>query len=144
VNVRALAHLLLGTCFGAAVCLSGAADFDAMTRMFLFKEGNLLGVAIVTSAVSAVGLWLLRRTGRRSVVGGRCRWTPRRVQRGTVLGSMLFGVGWGLSGTCPGTALVQVGQGHVVALFTLGGIVVGNALYDPLVRALRWPRSTCE
>jgi hypothetical protein len=115
-----------------------------MTRMFLFKEGNLLGVALVTSAVSAVGLWLLRRTGRRSVVGGRCRWTPRRVQRGTVLGSMLFGVGWGLSGTCPGTALVQVGQGHVVALFTLGGIVVGNALYDPLVRALRWPRSTCE
>jgi uncharacterized membrane protein YedE/YeeE len=43
---------------------------------------------------------------------------------------LLFGVGWGLSGSCPGTALVQLGSGHAVAAFTIAGIVLGNWLFE--------------
>ena len=44
-------------------------------------------------------------------------------------GALLFGVGWALSGTCPGTALAQIGEGRLVGLYTASGILLGTALY---------------
>jgi uncharacterized membrane protein YedE/YeeE len=52
------------------------------------------------------------------------------VHRGNVFGGLLFGLGWGLSGSCPGTALVQLGSGQVIAAFTIAGIVLGNWLFE--------------
>jgi uncharacterized membrane protein YedE/YeeE len=56
----------------------------------------------------------------------------------------LFGVGWALSGACPAIALVQLGEGQFVALFTLLGIFAGNWLYSVVhERFFRWSASTC-
>jgi len=52
---------------------------------------------------------------------------------------------WAVSGACPGTALVQLGEGHLVALSTVVGIIIGAALH-PLVnrRGLGWPSQSCD
>jgi uncharacterized membrane protein YedE/YeeE len=72
--------------------------------------------------------WLLR-----SSFGEGVRALPRSVHRGSVLGGVIFGIGWGLSGSCPGTALAQIGSGHTVALLTAGGVVLGNALFERVI-----------
>jgi uncharacterized membrane protein YedE/YeeE len=59
-------------------------------------------------------------------------WPPRPILKGTLLGGVLFGVGWALSGACPGVAVMQLGEGKLYALFILGGIVLGNWLYGAL------------
>jgi uncharacterized membrane protein YedE/YeeE len=60
-------------------------------------------------------------------------------------GSLLFGVGWALSGACPSVALVQIGEGKLAALATLVGIFAGNYGYAWLhERRFRWSTGSCN
>ena len=56
----------------------------------------------------------------------------RRLHVGTVVGGVLFGIGWAVSGACPGAAFAQLGQGKLWALATLAGIVIGTVGYQQL------------
>jgi len=128
--MRAFLHLALGTLFGVALVRSGSADFDAMREMFLFRDFHLFGVALVTTTVAALAFAVARRRPWRSVSGAPIRWTPRPVHAGSVAGAVIFGLGWAVSGACPGTALAQVGEGHLVSLAIVAGIVLGNVLFE--------------
>lgn len=136
----ALLQLGFGCLFGIALLRTGAADFDAMVRMFLFEEAHLFALAGMTTLVAAVGIWLLLRSrfadGVRTIV--------RRVHSGSVPGGIAFGVGWGLSGSCPGTVLAQLGSGHVIAGFTVAGVVLGNVLFERFGRKLGAPMDACS
>jgi uncharacterized protein len=125
----ALVQLVLGACFGVALLQTGAADFDAMVRMFAFEEAQLFALAGATTLVAALGLWLLSRSSLSSGV----RMLSRTLHRGSVPGGVLFGLGWGLSGSCPGTVLAQLGSGRVIAAITLCGILLGNWLFERFV-----------
>jgi uncharacterized membrane protein YedE/YeeE len=118
-------HLAFGIAFGVVLASSGTADYDTMQRMFLFEELRLFGMAIVTTAVAAIGLHILRR----SSIAAQIRFQERPVHKGTILGAIVFGMGWGVSGTCPGTALAQLGLGHFVALATIAGIFTGQLVF---------------
>lgn len=142
---KRLTHLALGTMFGFLLARTGAADFDAMDRMFLFRSFHLFGLAIVTTLGAALGLALLRRASDQGKFATHVRWSARPLHRGSIWGALLFGIGWAVSGACPGTALVQLGEGHLVALSTVVGIVVGAALQSLVNRRfLHWPRQSCE
>jgi len=125
----AAVQLALGALFGMVLTGTGAADFDAMVRMFMFDEAHLFLLAAITTLAAAVGIALLLR----SPLGEGVRALPRRVHRGSMLGGVIFGVGWGLSGSCPGTALAQIGSGHTVALFTAAGVLLGNGLFERVI-----------
>lgn len=122
----ALLQLGLGALFGIALFTSGAADFDAMLRMFHFEEVHLFALAAVTTLVAWLGLGALSR----SRAGEGVRMLARPVHAGSISGGVVFGVGWGLSGSCPGTALAQLGSGHVISLVTVGGVLLGNWIFE--------------
>ncbi|HEY3500983.1 MAG TPA: DUF6691 family protein [Polyangiaceae bacterium] len=122
----ALLQLGLGALFGIALFTSGASDFDAMLRMFHFQEAHLFALAAMTTCVAWLGLRLLLR----SPAGEGVRAMARPIHRGSVAGGVVFGVGWGLSGSCPGTVLAQLGAGHVIALVTAGGVLLGNWIFE--------------
>ena len=65
-------------------------------------------------ATAAIGLRLLRRERRVS-------WTTERPERRHIVGSLVFGVGWGVSDACPGPIATQIGQGIGWGLWTLAG-----------------------
>ena len=119
---------------------SGASDFDAMVRMFLFEETHIFALAFVTTAVTIVGLFALAR----SPFGQGIRMPNRAIQRGSAVGGVLFGVGWGLSGSCPGTVLAQLGNGHLIAVVTVVGVLLGNLLFERvLARRLGLSSDSC-
>lgn len=137
--MRTALHWSLGALFGFVLSRNGAADFDTMTEMFLFRDFHLYGVALVTTFSSMATLAILQRHNR------NIRWSSRPIHRGTVWGAVLFGIGWGISGACPGTALVQLGEGHLVAGYTVVGIVAGTAIYPRVNRRfLKWPHVDCS
>jgi uncharacterized membrane protein YedE/YeeE len=87
---------------------------------------------VVTAAIAAR---ILRAAGVRSLVGGApISWSLSRPTRNHVYGSVLFGVGWAISGTCPGPVAAQLGRGQLAALFTLAGIFAGVVLCGHLKR----------
>jgi hypothetical protein len=104
-------------------------DYDTIAAMFRFGEFHLFGVIGSAIATVALGLALLRRGGNRTPGGQPIEVSPKPWRPGTVWGGLLLGAGWALSGACPGTSLVQVGEGKLVAVFTVVGILAGTYLY---------------
>jgi len=130
---------LFGLCLGFALSRIGFASWDEVHDMFTFHDLRLF-LAFCT-AVTLLGLALLalRATPLLAVY-----FPPRRIHRGSLVGGLLFGAGWALSGACPAIALVQLGQGQLAALYTLAGILAGNWLYGALhARYLRWDAGSC-
>lgn len=134
--------LLLGTAFGFILSRSGAADYNYIQGMFLFEEFQLYGIIGTAVAITAPGLWLLKRYGR--TLTGRPLVIERKPgHRGNLYGGILFGIGWSITGMCPGPVLVNVGEGKLYALAAFAGVLVGagafGALYPRLVRPFRLP-----
>jgi len=118
--MSALRVFLFGGLFGFVLSRSGASDYDRIVDMFLLRDPHVAGVIVVAIALA----WL-----------GFTAWRPAWVkvkpkQAGNLWGGLLFGVGWALTGSCPGTALAQLGEGKLTALATIVGIVLGTALYQ--------------
>ena len=117
---------------------SGAADYNFVQGMFLLDNVQLYGIIGTAVAVTAPGLWLLKRAGR-TATGQPLRVTPKPRHPGNVLGGVLFGIGWSITGMCPGPILVNIGEGKVYALGALAGALVGASLFGVLYERLRAP-----
>ena len=129
------AGLLIGIGFGFVLGWSRLTDYDVIHEMLMLHKFDvflMMGSAVATAAVAAR---LLRACGARSLVGGApIAWNIAAPTRNHLTGSLLFGIGWAVSGTCPGPVAAQLGRGQLAALFTLAGIFCGVALFGYLKR----------
>jgi uncharacterized protein len=135
-------YIVLGTVFGFVLSRSGAADYDFIQGMFLFTNVQLYGIIGTAVVLTAPGLWLIKRRGL-TLSGRRCAVERKPNHRGTVVGGLLFGIGWSMAGMCPGPILVNIGEGKLYALAALAGALAGTGLlgelYPRLQRPLKMP-----
>jgi hypothetical protein len=134
---------VMATLFGFVLSRSGAADYDYIQRMFLFRDVQLYGIIGTAVLVTAPGLWLLKRRGK-TAFGAALDVKPKPFHRGNVLGGVLFGIGWSMTGMCPGPILVNIGEGKLYALAALGGTLLGSyllgAVYQRVQPGLQLPK----
>jgi uncharacterized membrane protein YedE/YeeE len=128
----------LGTAFGFVLSRSGAADYNVVEGMFLFDRFQLYGIMAAAVAVTAPGLWWLKRHGR-TAFGETLVVRPKPRHGGNVTGGVLFGIGWAITGMCPGPIFVNLGEGKVYAVGALAGALVGAALFGVLYERLQRP-----
>jgi uncharacterized membrane protein YedE/YeeE len=127
--------LLAGYVFGIGLLLSGLAN-PAKVLAFLDLAGawdpSLLFVMGGALLVAAPAFALAARRGR-TLDGAPLHFPAKgRVDRRLVLGSLVFGIGWGLAGYCPGPALVSLAWGGVKPLLFVGAMVAGMVLFELL------------
>jgi uncharacterized membrane protein YedE/YeeE len=135
--VGSLIALLSGLVFGAGLILSGMAN-PAKVLGFLDLAGawdpSLAFVMAGAIAVGAVAFALARRRST-SWLGTEMRMpTAHQIDRRLIGGSLLFGVGWGVAGFCPGPALVALGMGEAKAALFVFAMLAGMALFEWLER----------
>jgi len=128
-------YLLLGLLFGYILSRSGAADYNFIQGMFLLTNFQLYGIIGAAVAITAPGLWLLKRYGC-TLSGAPIHIELKPLHRGNVYGGILFGIGWSITGMCPGPILVNIGEGKVYALAALAGALIGAALFGVSYPAL--------
>ena len=134
------ASLFAGLLFGIGLIVSGMAD-PAKVLGFLDLAGawdpSLALVMAGAIAVAALAFWL---AGRRTtaLLGLKMNLpSARQIDRRLVGGSLLFGVGWGIAGFCPGPALVALGLGQAKAAVFVLAMLAGMLLFEALERARR-------
>jgi uncharacterized protein len=123
-------NLLFGLLFGFVLSRVGATDYDAIAGMFRLTDLHLMGVIGGAVVLSAFGFWLIRRRTLRSLDGAPIELVKKPMTRWLPLGAVMFGVGWALTGTCPGTALAQLGEGRLAAIATIAGILLGSYVVE--------------
>ncbi|MGB0592085.1 MAG: DUF6691 family protein [Myxococcota bacterium] len=138
-------HLVFGVIFGVILSRSGATDYGVVQGMFLFEDLRLYGIIGVAVMIIAPGLWLIKRHGR-TLNGTPIEIPTKPRHRGNIIGGTLFGIGWALTGMCPGPIFVNLGEGKLYAWAALAGALVGTSLmgvlYPRLVDPLGLPPLT--
>ncbi|MDA8455059.1 hypothetical protein M4R22_09805 [Acidovorax sp. GBBC 3334] len=132
-----LVALGVGLLFGVGLIVSGMAD-PARVLGFLDVAGLWNpSLALVMAGAVAVGLAafaVARRRGR-TLGGAPVHWPPARGVDARLLGgSVLFGIGWGIAGFCPGPALVGLGMGLREAAVFVAAMLAGMAVFELLER----------
>lgn len=135
--MKTLFFLLMGTAFGWIISRSGVSDYDAVTGMFLLTDFQLYGVIGAAIGVLVPGLWIAKRRAK-TIRGEAFTVKAKPLHKGTVIGSVLFGVGWAITGICPGPVFVSIGEGKLYGLVMLAGVLAGTALFGVAHPKLSW------
>ena len=127
--------LLAGLVFGVGLIVSGMAN-PAKVLGFLDLTGAWdPSLALVMAGAIGVSFFafLFAKKRSRSLLGADMKLpTGSTIDRRLVIGSTLFGIGWGVAGFCPGPGLVALGMGEVKALIFVGAMLAGMVLFELL------------
>ena len=136
----ALTALLAGLVFGLGLIVSGMANPAKVLGFLDLAGGWDPSLAIVMAGAIAVGTPAFAVARKRAVsfIGAEMRLPPaRHIDRRLVIGGILFGIGWGLAGFCPGPGLVALGMGEAKAIVFVAAMLVGMGVFELLERRKR-------
>lgn len=122
-------QFLLGGLFGLLLFKGGAASQLKIRAMFHFKEPDLYLIIGSAVLVGVVSLQLLKFVEKRIPPKIPFEYPKKEMSKGVIIGGFCFGMGWYITGACPGPIAVQVGGGAWPALGTLAGAILGTYLY---------------
>lgn len=133
--MRNILALIAGSLFGIGLLVSGMTD-TAKVQGWLDVFGNwdptlafVMGGAMIPMAIA----WAMTGS-RKPIVGGEFPARPEpKLGRNLIVGSVMFGMGWGLAGLCPGPAMASIGFGGFSTLVFVGAMLAGMLL-APMVR----------
>lgn len=126
---KKIAFLCFGIIFGFTLSRVGASEYDLIYTMFTAENLKLALVILTAIVVGAVGMRLLIFNGGKDYKGNSLEIKKKPLNKYNVYGGIIFGIGWAISGACPGTVLAQVGEGKLLGLFTMAGLALGTYIY---------------
>ena len=130
--------LIGGLLFGAGLSISNMAQPEVVISFLQFDDFGLLFVMFGAAIVTGISFHIFPRTLKKSLLtkeelGTRTKSFDKRV----LIGGGIFGVGWGLSGICPGAAYASIGIGNFPILWAILGMFIGAYLHAYLRRYIR-------
>jgi uncharacterized membrane protein YedE/YeeE len=127
--VRLVVVLACGALFGFGLALSTMIRPEVVLGFLRFQDMGLMLVLGGAVAVTLLAYQLAPRRMAAPWLGGPFRPHPSALNRDTLVGSALFGIGWGLTGVCPGPAIAGLGAGAFELLAAVAGLALGAGLH---------------
>lgn len=124
-----LKYLVVGIGFGFVLTKAEAISWFRIHEMFRFQSFHMYGLMFSAVAVGIISIQLLKRFGVRTLDGEPITIEPKRFTWGNVIGGTTFGLGWALTGACPGPLYALVGAGVSVMAVGLLAALAGTWFY---------------
>ena len=131
---RLLPYLLIGIYFGIVFTKSEVISWFRIQEMFRFQAFHMYGIIGSAVVVGMISIQLIKRFHLKAADGSEINIPPKDLGKGTRYwaGGTMFGLGWALTGACPGPMFALVGNGVTVMLITILAAVVGTYTYGVL------------
>jgi uncharacterized membrane protein YedE/YeeE len=130
-------YLIAGTIFGVVITKAEVISWFRIQEMFRFQGFHMFGIFATALPVAIVSVHLLRRSGIRALDGQPITTVPKAPGfRRYAFGGIVFGVGWALTGACPGPLFALLGSGITVVIAAIVSAVVGTRTYGVLMERL--------
>lgn len=127
--MRNLKYLFVGVFFGLVLTKGEAISWYRIQEMFRFESFHMFGIFMTAIPTGAILLFLIRKLKIKTLEGEEIEMPKKEYHRGIIIGSLLFGFGWALTGACPGPIYAQIGSGTLVAIVTLLSALAGTWCY---------------
>ncbi len=134
--MKTITYLLIGTYFGIVMTKSEAVSWFRIQEMFRFESFHMYGIIGTAVVTGIVGVALAKRMHWKTVDGDSWRLRPKdfTVPR-YLFGGTIFGLGWSMTGACPGPMFTLLGQG----VWAIGAVILA-ATFGTYVYGLLRPR----
>lgn len=122
-------YLVVGVFFGIVFVKAEIISWyriQEMFRLHSFHMYGVIGTAVVTGMIS---VWLIRKFKIKTMQGEEVVFLERKFNWGQVIGGTMFGLGWAITGACPGPLFAQIGSGFLVVIVTLLSAIAGTWVY---------------
>lgn len=128
--MKLLKFLLLGVVFGIVMTKSEAVSWYRIQEMFRFQSFHMYGIIGTAVTLGVAGVAAIKKFGIRDFHGNPINFYPkdRSVIR-YLAGGTIFGLGWALTGSCPGPIVVNIGFGYLAMIIVFVFALLGTLLY---------------
>lgn len=122
--------LALGIVFGIVMAKSEAFSWYRIQEMFRFQSFHMYGIIGTAVTLGIIGVALIKKFHIRDLEGNPIQFHPKEKSIARYLiGGTLFGLGWALSGACPGPMVVNIGYGYITLAVVFFFAIVGTFFY---------------
>lgn len=127
--MKNIKYLILGILFGIILTKSEVISWFRIQEMFRFESIQMYGIIGLAIIVGAISTQLIKWFHLRTVGGESIEISDKPLNKGTLIGGIIFGFGWALTGACPGPLFALVGNGYSVILVALASALLGTWVY---------------
>ena len=124
-----LKYVLIGILFGVIFIKAEILSWFRIQEMFRFQSFHMYGVigsAVVTGVLS---VFILKKFKIKTIYGEPIVFKKKSFNKGQIYGGLLFGLGWAITGACPGPLYAQLGSGVTVIAITILSALLGTWVY---------------
>lgn len=125
-------YIAVGIVFGLVFVKAEIISWFRIQEMFRLQSFHMYGVIGSAVAVGAISVWALKKFNVGTIYNEPIKFSDKKFHPGVVIGGLLFGIGWALTGACPGSLFVQLGTGIFVVIMTILSAILGTWVYGAI------------
>lgn len=131
--MKLLKFLLVGILFGIVMTKSEAISWFRIQEMFRFQSFHMYGIIGVAVVTGAIMHQLIKSSGMKNILGDVIQFQAKpNTYKASIFGGTLFGLGWAMTGACPGPLYTLVGHGFGAILVVIASALIGTFAYGAL------------
>jgi uncharacterized membrane protein YedE/YeeE len=130
--MKNLKFLILGLLFGIILVKSEVVSWFRIQEMFRLQAFHMYGIIGSAIVVAMISIAIIKRFNIKTISGEAIIIPQKTFHWGNVYGGLIFGLGWAITGACPGPLFAQIGGGFAVVLVTLLSAIAGTWVYGLL------------
>lgn len=127
-----LKYLIVGVFFGIVFVKAEIVSWFRIQEMFRLDSFHMYGVIGSAVFVGLISMQIIKRFNIKTISGETVSVPPKQFNKGQIYGGFLFGLGWAITGACPGPLFAQIGSGFLVVIITLLSAIAGTWTYGLL------------
>ena len=127
--LKNLKYIIAGTLFGVIAVKSEIISWFRIQEMFRLTSFHMYGVIGTAVVVGMISIQIIKRLNIKTLSGEKINIAPKVFQKGQIYGGLIFGLGWAITGACPGPLFAQIGSGFGVITVTLLSAIFGTWVY---------------
>ena len=122
-------YAAVGVVFGIVFVKAEIISWFRIQEMFRLQSFHMYGVIGTAIAVGALSVFLIKKFRVKTIHGEPITFTPKKFNKGQIIGGLIFGLGWALTGACPGPLFAQIGTGATVVAVVVLSAIAGTWVY---------------
>lgn len=122
-------YLIVGVLFGIVFVKAEVISWFRIQEMFRIQSFHMYGIIGSAVLIGTLSVWLIKTFKIKTIHGEEITFSDKKFNRGQIYGGLTFGLGWGLTGACPGPLFAQIGVGATVVIVTLLSAIAGTWVY---------------